>query len=230
MVPNAIQIHGLTFAYPAHPQPVLSAIDWELPTGARCLLAGSNGAGKTTLLAILAGRFLVDGEQVRVLGRPAFHDTTLTAHRQLLGGTFPLDVDITVDEMLATKPAEPARLARLLEVLEIDRSWHMHRVSDGQRRRVQLLLGLLRPSELLLLDEVTTDLDLIARSDLLAFLKREGATIVYATHIFDGLDAWATHIAYLERGRLIKMEAMADVPKPLSPTVESWMRATAARR
>lgn len=50
---------------------------------------------------------------------------------------------------------------------------------------------MLRPVEVLLLDEITTDLDVITRADFLAFLRHEaecnGATIVYATHIFDGL-------------------------------------------
>lgn len=52
--------------------------------------------------------------------------------------------------------------------------------------------------QVLLLDEITVDLDVLARADLLTFLVSEceerGATIVYATHIFDGLDKWATHI------------------------------------
>jgi CCR4-NOT complex subunit CAF16 len=56
---------------------------------------------------------------------------------------------------------------------------------------VQILLGLLRPASLLLLDEITTDLDLLARIDLLSFLAEEcrerGTTILYATHIFDAL-------------------------------------------
>jgi CCR4-NOT complex subunit CAF16 len=224
-VTHAIEVRSFSFAYPGRPEAVLRDIDLIVPAGARCLLAGANGAGKSTLLGVLAGRFLVEESRVRVLGCPAFHDTTLAARRQLLGGIFPLDVDLTVDEILANKPCDPPRRARLIELLEVERAWHMHRVSDGQRRRVQLLLGLLRPSELLLLDEVTTDLDLIARSDLLAFLRDEGTTIVYATHIFDGLDAWATHLAYLEHGRLIRMVPISQVAKPLSPTVEAWMRA-----
>jgi CCR4-NOT complex subunit CAF16 len=52
--------------------------------------------------------------------------------------------------------------------------------------------------QVLLLDEITVDLDVLARADLLTFLVSEceerGATIIYATHIFDGLDKWATHI------------------------------------
>ena len=52
--------------------------------------------------------------------------------------------------------------------------------------------------QVLLLDEITVDLDVLARADLLTFLRKEcqerGATIIYATHIFDGLEDWPTHI------------------------------------
>lgn len=52
--------------------------------------------------------------------------------------------------------------------------------------------------QVLLLDEITVDLDVLARADLMIFLKAEceerGATIIYATHIFDGLEAWPTHL------------------------------------
>jgi energy-coupling factor transporter ATP-binding protein EcfA2 len=51
--------------------------------------------------------------------------------------------------------ADPARRKKLVEVLDIDESWRMHLVSDGQRRRVQIACGLLKPAQVLLLDEVT---------------------------------------------------------------------------
>ena len=54
---------------------------------------------------------------------------------------------------------------------------------------------------MLLLDEVTTDLDVIARGDLLAFLRAQPTTILYATHILEGLEDWATHLAYLDGGQ-----------------------------
>jgi CCR4-NOT complex subunit CAF16 len=189
---------------------------------------------------VLAGRYLIDPDMVRVLGRPAFHDTTLTAHRAFLGGTFPFDVDIRVRDILARHTdVDPARQARLVQILDVDLEWRMHRVSDGQRRRVQILLGLLKPSELLLLDEVTTDLDVIARADLLAFLREEsesrGLTILYATHIFDGLESWASHLAHVAHGRLRHMAPLGGIPElvalqtahapaPLLCLVEGWLR------
>lgn len=55
--------------------------------------------------------------------------------------------------------------------------------------------------QVLLLDEITVDLDVLARADLMTFLRSEceerGATIIYATHIFDGLESWPTHIVSL---------------------------------
>jgi len=60
----------------------------------------------------------------------------------------------------------------------------------------------------LLLDEITVDMDVVGRLDLLHFFEEEcaqrGATIVYATHIFDGLEKWVTHLAYVADGKLEK--------------------------
>ena len=62
--------------------------------------------------------------------------------------------------------------------------------------------------QVLLLDEITVDLDVVGRMHLLDFFRREceerGATIVYATHIFDGLENWITHLAYMEDGRFLR--------------------------
>jgi CCR4-NOT complex subunit CAF16 len=234
----AVEVRGLDFAYPDGP-PVLRQLSLTLPPGVRCLLVGANGSGKSTLLNLIAGRHLIPEAAVRVLGRPAFADTSLVARVALLGGPFPLDVDLGVDELLARRPADLARRERLMELLAIDPRWRMSRISDGQRRRVQLLLGLLGPSDLLLLDEVTTDLDVIARADLLSFLRAEtterGATIFYATHILDGLDGWATHLAFLSDGAIRWMGPLgalrelqelheASVPSPLLRLVERWLR------
>jgi CCR4-NOT complex subunit CAF16 len=96
----------------------------------------------------------------------------------------------------------------------------------------------------LLLDEVTTDLDVIARGDLLAFLRAEsetrGATILYATHILEGLEDWATHLAYLADGRIQLMRPLVEIADfmalrrahataPLLKLVDGWLRAELGR-
>jgi CCR4-NOT complex subunit CAF16 len=148
---------------------VLRSVDLELQRGARMLLVGANGAGKTTLLQILAGKHMVPEASVHILGHPPFHTTWLTTggHLAYIGGNWERDVafagysvplggDFPAAQMLDSIPnVSAARRKRLVQVLDVDEAWRMHTVSDGQRRRVQIACGLLRPATVLLLDEVT---------------------------------------------------------------------------
>jgi CCR4-NOT complex subunit CAF16 len=244
-VDPVIEVRGLHFGYRGAPREVLAGVDLVVERGTRALVIGANGAGKTTLLRVIGGKHMVAPELVRVLGRPAFHDTDLAGHVELLGGNFPFDIDLQVAEILSHRGGvDPARRDRLVELLGVDLAWHMHAVSDGQRRRVQLLLGLLRPREVLLLDEVTTDLDLVARQDLLAFLREEselrGVTILYATHIFDSLEEWATHVVYMAAGRVALAQPIGEIAElaalrgtrsaPLVHLVDGWLRRDAPPR
>lgn len=69
---------NLTYSFPGG-EPFLKDFCMSITPGSRCLLLGCNGAGKTTLLQILAGRFMVDREMIRVVGRSPFHDLVRTA-------------------------------------------------------------------------------------------------------------------------------------------------------
>ena len=90
-------------------------------------------------------------------------------------------------------------------------------LTTGERRRVQLAMGLMRPWTVLLLDEVTVDLDVLVRSDLLNFLGRETesrpCTIVYCTHIFDGLAGWPTHLLKISLGKVIAFDSITEVDR-----------------
>ncbi|KAJ1547612.1 CCR4-NOT regulatory complex component, partial [Nowakowskiella sp. JEL0078] len=201
-----VEVKNLNFDFGG--PPILTNLELCLPRGCRCLLVGPNGAGKSTILRILAGKRLVKGE-VNVLGKNAFYESPagITYLGTEWAGNPIVRRDVPVTRLLKSQGAEryPERCARLLEIMDVDVNWHMHAVSDGQRRRVQIVLGLLEPFDLLLLDEVTTDLDVLVRTDLLHFLRDEttrGASIVYATHIFDGLGAWPTHVAHIHDGAI----------------------------
>ncbi|KAK4378819.1 hypothetical protein RND71_000681 [Anisodus tanguticus] len=249
----SVEINKLRFTYPGidgHPPPgstpLIDDFSLTLYPGDRCLLVGSNGAGKTTILKILGGKHMVEPDMVRVLGRSAFHDTALTASGDLsyLGGEWrrevafagfevPIQMDVSAEKMIFGVPGtDPQRRNELIKVLGIDLSWRMHKSSDGQRRRVQICMGLLKPFKVLLLDEITVDLDVLARADLLKFLTKEceerGATIIYATHIFDGLENWPTHIIYVAHGKLqlaMPMDKVKEISNlSLMRTVESWLR------
>jgi CCR4-NOT complex subunit CAF16 len=86
----------------------------------------------------------------------------------------PLQADIPVHSLMKQLQEEyPQRRDELIRLLGIDVNWRLHQVSDGQRRRVQIFLGLIRPFRILLIDDVAVSLDVVARLDLLRWLKLE---------------------------------------------------------
>ncbi|PKY06881.1 putative ABC transporter [Aspergillus campestris IBT 28561] len=188
----------------------LTDINLDLPAGSRTLLIGANGAGKTTLLRLLAGKRLSPHNTITVGGKDPFQEgldgVTYLGAEWVLNHIVRTDIDVPTLLASIGGDAYPNRRDELVDILDIDLSWRMHAVSDGERRRVQLAMGLIRPWQVLLLDEITVDLDLLSRSDFLSFLKREtetrACTVVYATHILDNLSKWPTHLVHMHLGNV----------------------------
>jgi CCR4-NOT complex subunit CAF16 len=238
--PPTIDVNDLTFRFPDY-SIGLANVQLSLPASSRTLLIGANGAGKTTLLRLLSGKRLAPSGSIKV--------ATLDPFKEHLDGVTYLGLewvlnpivrtDIGVRELLRSVGGDafPARRDELVAVLDIDLDWRMHAVSDGERRRVQLAMGLVRPWRVLLLDEITVDLDLLSRSNFLAFLRRETekrpCTIIYATHILDNLALWPTHLVHMSLGRVkewgpVEQFELARVPETgnsrLGELVLGWLR------
>ncbi|CAI5735363.1 unnamed protein product [Peronospora destructor] len=224
---------------------VLRDMNLTVQSGQRVLVVGGNGAGKSTLLRILAGKHLTADDTARIFGRDSFRDTLLNTLRTFVSAEWghravafashamAYSADMAVEEMMVKLQSEhPERRQKLLKVLRIDPNWRLHRLSDGQRRRVQLFLALLRPSQLIVLDEILGTLDVISRENVLTFLKEETetrqATVLLATHIFDGTDNWASHVLYIRRGTMAfygPIEQCTDNHNiPMYKVVEHWLR------
>ncbi|RHY34557.1 hypothetical protein DYB32_000862 [Aphanomyces invadans] len=180
--------------------------------------------------------------------RDSFRDTTLNNKRTMATsewGTRSItfashsaaySADIAVEEMMVKlQQTYPDRRAKLLKCLRIDLSWRMHKLSTGQRCRVQLFLALLRPSQLIVLDEVLGCLDIISRVNILDFLRHESegpqkATVIMASHVFDGMEQWASHVLYLRDGQVAFFDELANVPLKgndrlsIYHTTEAWLR------
>ncbi|KAK1927015.1 P-loop containing nucleoside triphosphate hydrolase protein [Papiliotrema laurentii] len=203
-----VDCQNLSFSFNEGDEPVLQGVNLQLPQGSRCLLVGANGAGKSTLLRILAGKRLTKTRDCKLLGQDVFMNPPQGV--VYLGTEWSnnpvVRSDIVVSEFLDSVGGyrHKERRDHLLHILDVDLDWRMHQISDGERRRVQLCMGLMTEWSVLLLDEVTVDLDVLVRSDLIDFLIAESenrkATIVYATHIFDGLSVFPTHISHLQLG------------------------------
>jgi CCR4-NOT complex subunit CAF16 len=236
----AVELRSLHFAYPEC-KPLFKGVSLEIPSASRTLLIGANGTGKSTLLRLIAGHHLLDRDALHVFGRSPFYDLSLSGEVSLVEGYFPLNVDLRVHELLAAPVQGVDRKleGELRELLGINPDWRMAHVSEGQRRRVQLLLTLRRPIRVLLLDEVTSNLDVVIRADLLEWVRerseKTGMTVIYATHVFDGLwqnarDRWLTHIALLRFSGKPKHHPIGEVGElkkagaSLFRLCENWIR------
>lgn len=242
--PDAIVVQDLVFSYEnggfyqleggekrEKKKVVLQHLTFSLRTGSRCLLIGNNGCGKSTLLKIIAGRHLTKPDSaVTVLGLNAYRDTRLNFHRAYLdvewgmrivpfaGGNVPLMADIAVRDMMTKlQQSYPDRRDTLVNILGINLDWRMHQLSDGQRRRVQIMIGLIRPFKILLLDEITTSLDVCVRQDLLRWLIHETetrhVTIIYAVSLHSYiLRAPAFFSLFSLRNQTMRVSALTPPP------------------
>lgn len=197
---------------------ILKNINMNLKRGDRCLLIGLNGSGKTTLLRTMAGMHMKTSGELYIDNKTSFQDQwngvcflgeSWNRSVAFSGHSIAFQADIKVKNMMKALQAEyPERRNKLIEVLGINEEWRMHMVSSGQRRKVRLLLGLIKPFKIALIDEMTMDLDIITRKRFMDWLKNESiinkATILYATHIFDGLENWATHLAHIKYNGILK--------------------------
>ncbi|KAF2817758.1 P-loop containing nucleoside triphosphate hydrolase protein [Mytilinidion resinicola] len=213
----SIDVHDLSYKFPDGSSG-LKEVFLHLPPGSRTLLIGANGAGKTTLLRLLSGKRMAPSNTVSISGIDPFKEglegVTYLGLEWVLNPIVRTDIDVPT--LLASVGGDyySDRRDELVQILDIDLAWRMHAVSDGERRRVQLAMGLLRPWTVLLLDEITVDLDLLSRSNFLGFLKRETqkrkCTIVYATHILDNLAQWPTHLVHMSLGKVKKWGSMTE--------------------
>ena len=90
---ESVVVKNLSFAFPTS-EVIVDDFSLTLPRGSRAILCGANGAGKTTLLQILGGKYMVNKDTVRILGRPAFHDLQLVSSGEVsfLGPTWRRDI------------------------------------------------------------------------------------------------------------------------------------------
>ncbi|KAI8659452.1 hypothetical protein LRP88_06019 [Fusarium phalaenopsidis] len=224
--PPRIQVNDLSYTFPDYSTGIKN-ITLDLPPRSRTLLIGANGAGKTTLLRLLAGKRLSPSNTISICGVDPFKESLEGV--TYLGLEWVLNPivrnDIGVNELLRSVggDAYPERRDELVAMLDVDTNWRMHAVSDGERRRVQLAMGLVRPWTILLLDEITVDLDVLSRAEFLGWLKRETeireCTIVYATHILDNLAGWPSHLVHMHLGTVKEWDEADKMLSTIDGTV-----------
>ena len=215
---SAIDVSGLVRRYGDHA--AVDGLDLSVATGECVAILGPNGAGKTTVVEILEGYRKRDAGDVRVLDvDPA---RAGRSWRQRIGivlqSTDDL-ADITVTEALeqfARFYDSPRAVTDVIELVGLSEKAKERagRLSGGQRRRLDVALGVIGRPELLFLDEPTTGFDPEARHvfwQLIERLKDEGVTILLTTHYLEEADALADRVVVIARGRKVADTTPADL-------------------
>ncbi len=187
-------------------------VSFDVPAGRVTALLGPNGAGKTTAIEILEGFVKPTSGTARVLGvEPARADRRWRARIGLVLQSTSLDPQLTVREVLTLSARlfpRPMTVAEVLAVIDLagDANTRIGVLSGGQRRRVDLGLGIIGRPEVLFLDEPTTGLDPEARRGLwsgVRSLVAGGTTVLLTTHYLDEAQQLAERVVVLADGRVV---------------------------
>ncbi|MEU8240427.1 ABC transporter ATP-binding protein [Actinoplanes missouriensis] len=207
---EAIEVTGLRKTY--KDREAVAGVDLVVARGEIFALLGPNGAGKTTTVEILEGHRRRTSGDVRVLGEdPGKAGSAWRSRIGIVLQDADDAADLTVREMVRHiggfyPDARPADEVIELVGLTAKRNSKIRTLSGGQRRRVDVALGIVGRPELLFLDEPTTGFDPEARRqfwDLIRHLAGDGTTIVLTTHYLDEAEALADRLVVLAGGLIV---------------------------
>ena len=209
----AVRVRGLRKEYAG--RPAVDGIDLDIVRGEVFALLGPNGAGKTTTVEILEGYRRRDAGEVSVLGHdPSRDDARFRSRIGIVLQSTAEGAELTVGEMVRhfalyyPSPRDPEEVMAAVGLQE-KRSARVRSLSGGQRRRLDVALGIVGRPELLFLDEPTTGFDPQARRafwQLVRDLRGDGTTILLTTHYLDEAEHLADRVGVIAAGRLLALD------------------------
>ena len=225
----AIRVRGVEKRYGA--VEAVRGIDLDVAEGELFALLGPNGAGKTTTVEILEGHRERTSGDVSVLGMdPATAGRELRDRIGIVLQTSGIEPELTVTEAIdlygsCYRQRRPA--AELLELvgLEEKADARIGSLSGGQRRRIDLALGIVGRPDMLFLDEPTTGFDAAARRrswNVVGELCGQGATVLLTTHYLDEAERLANRVGVLAGGRLVAEGTPDELVAGIGGTVVSF--------
>lgn len=226
--PYSIELRGVTLAYPGSRRPAVRRVTLEVPAGSRVALVGPSGAGKTTLVHLLTRAWDPGAGQILIAGRD-IREYSLRALRGALGvvsqDTYIFNDTIRANLLLARVDATERDLEEALAAVGLAAAvqslprgldtWvgeHGRQLSGGERQRLAVARVLLQNAPLVLLDEITANLDPAAERNLLDTLYRvtEGRTLLNVTHRLIGLERM-DEILVLDAGEIVERGTHAEL-------------------
>jgi ABC-2 type transport system ATP-binding protein len=216
---SVISVNNLRKSYGANE--AVAGIDLNIEAGEIFALLGPNGAGKTTTVEILEGFRSRTSGTVSVLGiDPDIKGQAARKWRNRIGIVLQSTSDagdLSVSETIkhfSKYYSNPRNVEEVITAVGLDEkeSALIRTLSGGQRRRLDVALGIIGSPELLFLDEPTTGFDPEARRafwSLIKTLRDSGTTIVLTTHYLDEAEALADRVAVINRGKIMEISTPA---------------------
>jgi len=231
-----IEARGLarTFKTRTGPVEAVRGVDFEVRAGEIVGFLGPNGAGKTTTQRMLATLLAPTAGEATVAGADLRRDPAGVRRRigyVAQGGT--TEPAATVEEELVTqarlygiaRPDARARARQLCAELDLTdlEARLVKTLSGGQRRRLDIALGLVHAPKLVFLDEPSTGLDPHSRANLWAHIRglrdASGAAVFLTTHYLDEADALCDRILIIDHGRIVASGSPDELKRRISGDV-----------
>ncbi len=218
MAAPAIHARGVRKHYGAlH---ALDGVDLDINHGEVFSLLGPNGAGKTTFVEVLEGYRQRTSGDVSVLGvDPGRGDARWKARLGIVLQTTAMFEQLRVEEIVshfASFYPDPMPVDQVIEItgLQEKRTSTVGKLSGGQRRRVDVALGIIGNPELIFLDEPTTGFDPAARRqawEVVRGLTSLGKTVVLTTHYLDEAEQLANRVGVIISGKLVALGTPSEI-------------------
>ena len=223
MPPAPVELDGLEKAFGA--RRAVDGLTLEVAAGEIYGLLGPNGAGKTTALRMIAGLLVPTGGTVRVMGHDVARETDAAKARLgFLTGSTGLYARLTAREVLIffgrVQGMTPDVLERRID--EVGRQLAIERLLDrrceglstGEKQRVSVARAVLHDPPVLVLDEPTNGLDVLASRFLRVLVQSErarGKAVIFSTHYLAEAELLCDRIGLMYRGRLLREGRPAEL-------------------
>jgi ABC-2 type transport system ATP-binding protein len=217
-MPPLIEAHDLSKSYGKHV--ALDHVNFAVETGRIVGLIGPNGAGKTTALRAILGLTPYQG-RLRVLDREPFGDrAALMRDACFIADVAVLPAWLRVDQAIDFVAGVHPRFRRdraqaLLSKTQITGKRRMRELSKGMKTQVHLALTMAIDAKLLVLDEPTLGLDILARRSFFDALVNdymdETRTILITTHQVEEVENLLTDVIFIDRGRIVLDSSLEDI-------------------
>ncbi|WP_313893626.1 ATP-binding cassette domain-containing protein [Psychrobacillus sp.] len=213
-----IELHNVTKDYGERRG--IFNINLSIETGEAFGFVGTNGAGKTTTIRHLMGFLKPNNGTVKVKNLDAWDDA---AEIKQWIGYIPGEIafpDVSTGWDFIHQQAELLHVTdlsyanQLIERLQLDPSANIKRMSKGMKQKTAIVVALMADSPILILDEPTTGLDPLMRTEFIQIIKEEkanGKTIFMSSHMFEEIEETCDKVAMIKEGKIVAITPISII-------------------